>query len=457
MNQEMTNNLNGGTRREFLKRSTLAAAAVATGASLFKTPVYGQSTAPSTGKVIGANDRIVIGYIGVGPQGSFHVKLQQDAGQANNTAQAAVSDLSKFRCEAAKKVIGDSCQLYPDYRKLLENKDIDAVCISTHDHWHAKTTLDALDAGKHVYVEKPITRYLDEAFAVHDKVKSTGKILQVGSQGCSDRKWHEAAKLVLAGKIGSLVLGQDCYMRNNPKGEWNYPILPYATAADIDWATWQGQVHKKTDFNADSFFRWRKYYPYCAGLLGDLFPHRLHPVMLATGNPEFPVRVVCVGTKAIHSDKNTAGTPERDVPENIQLIAEFPSGFSLMVTCSTVNEQGLPSVIRGNKGTLYLSGNRVELAPEKAYSEEIDPVSIDKIDPESIPDHEKNWFESIRANKAPNGNIDLAIRVQTVVSLAEMSERLKVACCFDEKTRKITTGLNGTEVKPLTYGSCELS
>jgi predicted dehydrogenase len=460
MNQDKKK-LGGDTRREFIKKSTLAAAAVATSASLFKTPVYGQSQAPSTGRVIGANDRINVGYIGLGPQGyKAHLLCQKDNAAANNIAQVAVCDLSKTRLAQAKSEVGGDCKDYADYEKLLENKDVDAVCVSTHDVWHAKVSIDALNAGKHVYVEKPITRYLNEAFEVAETVKKTGKILQVGAQYCSDPRWPKVTEMIKAGKIGPLVLGQDSYMRNSPKGEWNSKIEPYATAEDINWQKWQGQVKNKTEFSADSFFRWRKYYPFCAGLLGDLVPHRLHPLMLATGNPEFPSRVVCLGTKAVHTDKLTDNTPDRDTPESAQLIAEFPSGLTLIVISATVNEQGLPPILRGHKGTLYLSGSRVELKPEKPFAEDIDPETLENFPPfasEEIPSHEKNWFDCIRSNKVPNGNIDLALKVQTVISLGEISQRLNVACCFDEKTRKITTGPDGKEIQPLTYGSSDKS
>ncbi|MHB8519703.1 MAG: Gfo/Idh/MocA family protein [Limisphaerales bacterium] len=454
----MNNQPKAGTdsRREFIKK-TAAAAAVVAATNLFKTPVYGQNQAPSPGRVIGANDRIVVGYIGVGAQGMTHVRSQKDNAQANNIVQIAVCDLSKTRIEEAKQTIGGDCQGFDDHTKLLERKDIDAVTIATVDHWHTKCAIDSLEAGKHVYVEKPMSRYLGEGFQVHDTVKRTGKTLQVGSQGCTDAKWLKAAELIKAGKIGTLVLGQDSYMRNTPKGEWNYGILPWCTAADVNWQKWLGPVHKRADFNADAFFRWRKYYPYCAGILSDLFPHRLHPLMLATGSPEFPVRVVCSGTKAIHTDRNTPGTPERDCPEDVQVLAQFPSGLTLMVIGSTVNEHGLESIIRGHKATLYFGGNRVDLKPERPFADEVDPESYENLKPvEDIGEHEKNWFECIRSGKQPNANIDLAIRVQTVISLAEMSERLKIACLFDEKTRKITTE-GGREVEPITYGTLELS
>jgi len=446
------------TRREFIKKSAAATAVIAAG-NPFKTPVYGQNQAPSPGRVIGANDRIVVGYIGTGNQGMAHVRSQHTDATANNIVQVAACDLYEKARNDAKGVIGDGCELYSDYRKLLERKDIDAVTIATVDHWHTRTSIDAMQSGKHVYVEKPMTRYLGEAFQIHDTVKSTGKVLQVGSQGCSDAKWHKAAELIRGGRIGPLVLGQGSYMRNNPKGEWNqYVLRTDATPDTIDWKTWISPVHKKVEFDVDHFFRWRKYYPYCAGLLGDLVPHRLHPLMLASGNPEFPTRVVSIGTRKILTDKNTPGTHMRDVPENVQLLAEFPSGLSLLIISSSVNEQGLPDMIRGHKGSLYFAGNKVDLRPEKPFSDDVDPAEFSGLKPsgEDIGAHEKNWFDSIRENKLPNCNIDLAVRVQTVISLAEMSERLKIACLFDEKTRKVMTG-EGKEVPALTYGSSELS
>jgi predicted dehydrogenase len=442
------------TRRDFIKKTATAAAAVAA-TPFFRTPVYGQNQAPSA-NVAGANSRIAVGYIGVGNMGTGHVRTQKAKANENNIVQLAVCDLSKHRVEEVKAIIGGDVKGFTDYRQLLEQKDIDAVTIATVDHWHAKCTLDALNAGKHVYCEKPMTRYLGEAFEVHDTVKKTGKILQVGSQGTSDLKWHKAAEWIKAGKIGPVVMTQGSYMRNNPKGEWNYPIQTWATADDIDWKMWLGQVARKKDFSVDDYFRWRKYFPYCGGLMSDLVPHKAHPYLLATGNPEFPKRVACVGSKPVHSDKNTPGTPERDVPEIIQIIAEFPSGTVMHITTSSVNEQGTQEMIRGHKASLTMAGNKVELKPERPFADEVDPETSEAFAAESFEAHEKNWFDSIRANKQPNCGIDLAVRVQTIVSLAELSERENVMCLFDEKTRKVTTG-DGREVKVPTYGWNELS
>jgi predicted dehydrogenase len=447
----------GLPRRDFIKRTATAAAALAS-TTVLKSPVYGQNQAPSA-NVTGANNKIAVAVIGVGEGiGKNHLQGIHKAEGENNTVLAAACDVFDKRRGWAKEQAGlKDSDLYGDHRKLLERKDIDAVLIATHDVWHAQLSIDAMEAGKHVYCEKPMTRYLDEAFRVYDTVKKTGKIFQVGSQGCSAAGWHKCGELIRAGKIGTLVWGQGYYCRNSKDGEWNYAIETESTPEHIDWERWLGSVKKRGAFSAEEFHRWRKYFPYCAGLLGDLVPHRLHPLMLASGNPEFPVRVCCIGTKNVHSDREKPA-PERQVAEHMQLLAEFPSGYMVTITCSTVNAKSPGFAIYGHKATMNIgsSGERIELMPEKEFAEEIDPETFTGLQPEDIRVHEKNWFDSIRANKAPNANIELAIRVQSVISLAEMSDRLKTACLFDEKTRKITAE-GGKEVAPLTYGTLPLS
>jgi predicted dehydrogenase len=474
----------GLPRREFIKKTATVAAAMAA-APLLKTPVYGQNQAPSTGRVIGANDRIVVGIIGVGfGIGCDHFVGLQDKAGDNNIVLAAGCDVYGRRRAWMRgetelpypnankgKAIGSSessykttplkeADVYVDYRKLLERKDIDAVLIASHDVMHAPMTLDALQAGKHVYCEKPLTRYLDEAFKVYDTVKQTGKIFQVGSQGCSAAGYHKCAELIKAGKIGQLVWAQAWYSRNSKGGEWNYPIEKECTTESVDWQKWLGQVKKRGDFSAEYFHRWRKYFQFCAGPMGDLAPHKLHPVMLATGKPEFPVRVCSIGTKAVHPDTTdkTGGTPERDVAEHQQLLAEFPSGYEIMVTCCTTNGSTPGMSLFGHLANLDIdaTASKVRLTPQRETGDDIDPENFAGLQPEDIRVHEKNWFDSIRSNSAPNADIELAIRVQTVISLAEMSDRLKITCLFDEQTRKITDGY-GKEIAPITYGTLPIS
>jgi predicted dehydrogenase len=455
------------TRRDFLKKTATATAAVAA-TGIIKTPVYGQNTAPSTGRVIGANDRINVAVIGVGVGiGMNHLLGIQSKASENNVVLAAGCDLFATRrawmrgeVEINKRKIPTALKeadVVEDYRKVLDRNDIDAVVVATHDPWHAPISIDAMNAGKHVYCEKPMTRYLDEAFAIYDVCKKTKRVFTVGSQGCSAGGWHKSAELIKAGKIGTLIWGQGYYCRNNPKGEWNYEIDKTTAPETLNWDKWLGPVSKRP-FSADAFHRWRKYFPYCSGLLGDLVPHRLHPLMLASGNPEFPSRVSSIGTKNVHTDKNTPGTPERDVAEHVQLLAEFPSGYMVTVTCSTVNSRSPGFAIYGHKATMNIgdSGNVIELVPERPFTEEIEGEKFAGMQAEDIRMHEKNWFDCIRSGKEPNAGIELAIRVQTVISLAEMADRLNMTCLFNEKTRKITTG-DGKEVKPINYGTLPLS
>ena len=434
----------GSTRRTFIKQAAAVTAVTGAG-SIIKTPVYGQNQAPSTGRVIGANDRINVGFVGVGNQGfNTHVRqIKNNDAKHNVQATAACDVFSEYRDRAQEFMGVKSDNVYNDHRKLLERKDIDAVVIATVDHWHAPVAIESMEAGKHVLIEKPMTRYLSEGFDVYDTCKRTKRVMQIGAVFCLEEKWHKAAQLVRDGMIGPLVLGQSSYCRNSPKGEWNYPINPKLTDASVDWKRWLGSTGTRP-FNADHFFRWRKYNHYCCGILGDLLAHKIHPLMIASGNPEFPNRVACLGTKEI--------TTDRDVPDNTQVLANFPSGYTLMVVGSTVNQQGLPEMLRGHHGTLYFGGDKVDLKPETPFGDEIDPESFSGLKPSGadfVAEH-ADWFDVIRNGGETQGNIDLSMRAQVVISLAEMSERMSLTLLFDEKSRKITTGTS-QEVQPLNY------
>ena len=447
MNEKHQPSNSAQTRRNFIK-TTAGAAAVVGASGLLKTPVYGQQQAPAGGRTVGANDRIGVAYIGVGNQGTAHMRHQKTAAKDNNIAQLAVCDVWQKRLDTARNFLGlTEVDAFRDYRKLLERKDVDAVVISTIDNWHAQVTLDAIAAGKHVYCEKPMTRYLGEAFEVYDAVKKSGKTYVIGSQGCMDAKYHKAAEWIREGKIGPVVWGQGSYCRNNPRNsEWTYPVDPDLKETNVDWNVWLGRA-PRIKFNPDHYFSWHKYYAYNSGIIGNLLPHRFHPLMLSTGNPEFPRRVCATGTRKVSLD--------RDITDTTHMLAEFPSGLTLVVAGSTVNEQGLQDMIRGRKATIYFSSsaNKVELKPERIFADEIDAEEFsDKQPTDNIPRLEQNFFESIRSGKQPVANLELAIRTQTVLCLAEQSERTSMTLLFDEKTRQIKTG-DGRTIPALSYDS----
>lgn len=439
----------GDSRRSFLRKSAIVtAAAAATVGNPFKTPVYGQDQAPSTGRVIGANDRLVVGFIGVGSQGMAHVRSQKTHASENNIVLGAVCDVWQKRRQAAKEFCGlTDADAFSDHRKLLERKDIDAIVVATTDPWHADVAVDALEAGKHVYGEKPLARYLDEGFRIHDTVKRTGRVFELGSQFCGDPQFHKAAEWIRAGKLGPLVWAQGSYCRNNANNsEWTYPVDADANLSTLDWDRWMGRT-RKMPWDPNRYFSWHKYYDYNSGILGNLLPHLFCPLLLATGNPEFPRRVVCTGTRKVSTD--------REITDTTHLLAEMPSGLTFCVAGSTVNEQGISQVIRGRKGTLYCSAsqNRLEYKPERIFSEQFDAEVFE--DPSPVADLgrlEKNFFDCIRTGRTPLASIDLAIRAHTILCLAEISERLSLTLLFDGKTRKITTG-DGRVVPAIDYAS----
>jgi predicted dehydrogenase len=433
------------TRRSFLRQAATVAVA-ASAAPFLRTPVYGQNQAPAPGRVIGANDRITVAYIGTGSQGMTHVRHQLEHAQENNITQAAVCDLWQKRLDEARTKLNlPESAAVRDYRKILERPDIDAVVVSTVDNWHAQVAIDAMEAGKHVYAEKPLARYLSEGFAILDTVRRTKRVFQLGSQYCADPMFHKAAEWIRSGRIGPLVWAQGSYCRNNPKNsEWTYPVDPDANPGNLDWERWLGRA-PKIPWTPEHYFSWHKFYAYNSGILGNLLPHKFLPLMLATGGPEFPRRVCCTGTRKVSTD--------REIPDTTHLLAEFPSGLTFVVAGSTVNEQGLPDLIRGRKGTLYFSSsqNKVELKPERPFTEELEAEQFsDPQAPASVPRLEKNFLDCIRNGGTPFGNIDLAIRAHTVLCLAEMSERLGLMLFFDETTRTIKTG-EGRVVKPIGY------
>jgi predicted dehydrogenase len=434
------------TRRTFIKKAPTAAAVVGA-TNIFKTPDYGQTHAPSPGRVIGANDRIVVGFVGCGSQGRTHIKSQRDHASDNNIVIAAVSDVFSKNMERGQKEAGiDAANCYKDYERLLERKDIDAITVATVDNWHAQVAIDAMNAGKHVYGEKPMARYLMEGFDMFDTQKKTGKTFVVGSQYCADEQWHKAVEWIKAGKLGPLVWAQGGYFRNNPKNdEWEHAIDSALSESTLDWVKWQGKA-KKVPFEARRFASWHKYFAYNSGILGNLLSHLALPLLMATGSPEFPRRVVSTGTKKISFDK-------REIPDTTHLLAEYPSGLTVSLGGSTVNEFGIPQIIRGRKANIIMaqSANKAELKPERLFADDIDAEEFSSPNPiGKIDKLEKHFFDCIRTNKTPLPNIDLALKVHTTLCLAEMSERMQMTMLFDEKTRQITSG-DGSVIKPLSY------
>src|SRR5579871_452431 len=301
----MATNLN---RRDFVKAAGVAGVASATLKAAAKPLNLFRSAKP---RVIGANDRINLAQIGCGGRSrdllnQFNMISQKD----DKVKIVAVCDVYEKRKKAAADKY--SAQGYLDYREVLNRSDIDAVVIATPDHWHAPLAIAAMKAGKDVYLEKPMSRTVEEAKEIYEASVKYNRILQIGSQTTSSDQWWKARKAVQDGMIGKMIMSQGSYHRNSTGGEWNYTIDPAAGPNGkgddyIDWKMWLGAA-PKMDYNADRFFRFRKYWDYSGGIATDLFYHVMAPLNLVWGGGEFPRRA----TEIRRRPTPNSAAPSRD-------------------------------------------------------------------------------------------------------------------------------------------------
>jgi len=260
-----------------------------------------------------AIDRIRIATIGFGGMGSG------DTGYALSVPGvelAAVCDIYDGRLVRAKEIYGSQIFTTRDYREILTRKDIDAVIIGTPDHWHSRISIDALDAGKDVYCEKPMVQSVDEGQAVIAAQQRSGRIFQVGSQYVTSLVYQKARELLQSGAIGQLNMVEAWLDRNTALGAWQYSIPPDASPSNIDWDRFLGRAPKRP-FEPIRLFRWRNYRDYGTGVAGDLFVHLLSGLHFATGSLG-PERVVSSGGLRYWKDG-------RDVPDVMLAMLDYPA------------------------------------------------------------------------------------------------------------------------------------
>ncbi len=305
-----------------------------------------------------ANDQIQFATIGVGGQGTGDT---HSALRTPGVKFVAASDVYEGRLTRAKEVFGNDLFTTRDYREILNRKDIDAVIIGTPDHWHMKMAVDAMSAGKDVYVEKPMVQLVSDGKAVVDAQKKTGRILQVGSQRVSSIVYKKAQDLLKAGSIGELNMVEAWWDRNSAIGAWQYSIPPDATPETVDWDRFLGRAPKRP-FEPIRLFRWRNYRDYGTGVAGDLFVHLFSGMHFVTGAVG-PTRVFATGGLRFWKDG-------RDVPDVMLGLYDYEAtnrhpAFNLALRVNFVNGAGETSGFRfvGSEGVLTI-GNGVTVAKQ---------------------------------------------------------------------------------------------
>jgi predicted dehydrogenase len=423
------------TRRTFLRTGSLAAAALA-GGSLVSGARAQETAGPTT--ALSANDRIGIGFIGVGGRGCNHLDYVTQLKKAGEKVEiAAVCDVYRPRVERAAKKYGG--QSYMDHRELLADPNVDAVCIATPDHIHGYQVIDAVQAGKDVYCEKPVThwRQFELTKRMAAEVKKSGRVFQLGVQYMSDTAWHQARKLVKDGLVGHPIHAEMGYFRVGDWGERGMPIDdPNAKpGVDLNWDAFLGDSPKRP-FDVSRFFRWRMYEDYSGGPVTDLFPHAFTPAAWVL-DVKMPSMVVATGGKFRYE--------EREVPDTFNMLIDYPEKFTVAILGTQGNDYpgGIPRgplgrspIIRGWEGTLTFEGNEIIFTPAAGSKKKAQRFPI-----EHAEDQLRFWQDFLtccrtRQTQTPSP-VDLAYHVQTALQMGALALRNGKVAKFDAAEEKI--------------------
>jgi predicted dehydrogenase len=275
---------------------------------------------------------------------------------------AAACDIYQGRLDRAQETWGEKSRLLTtrDYREILARPDIDAVIVATPDHWHARISMDAMNAGKDVYCQKPMVQKIEEGQQVVEVQRKTGRVFQVGSQRVSSIAYWKAKELLASGAIGELNLVEAWWNRNDAIGAWQYSIPPDATPANIDWDRFLGHAPKQP-FEPIRLFRWRNYQDYGTGVAGDLFIHLFSGIHLVCGS-NGPTRVLASGGLRFWKDG-------RDVPDVMLGMYEYPHAanhpaFNLVLKVNFADGGGESHQFRfvGSEGSMTILGNTVTVS-----------------------------------------------------------------------------------------------
>jgi predicted dehydrogenase len=348
------------------------------------------ATARAYAQIPGAGERLRIGVIGCGSQGTDHMRTLVKMRESDNVEILNVCDVFSKRAEGAAVLTGGKA--VTDYRRVLDNKDIDYVLIASPEHWHCQMTMDAIAAGKHIYCEKPMTHTIEQARLVSERIaKSPTLKMQVGVQGMSDDSYETANRYIKEGALGTVVLALIDYSRNYKTDFWANPIDPDARPGEnLDWNAFLGPA-KKRPFEPDRFFSWRRYWDYSGGIASDLFIHRVTRMIKALGLT-FPDRVAASGGKFRFPDSKA------EIPDTLNILIDYPQGLTVQLISSMANDTPVQHVIRGHKATLRFTETGFEIEPQRVYAE-LPRITHKKTGAEALDLHHRNLQGAIRRNE----------------------------------------------------------
>jgi len=405
---------------------------------------FGKATAAAVGlaaasasKVLGANERIRLGFVGVGNRGGQLLRAFLNHPDAE---PVAFCDVWKPYLERARQTAGSRGDTCTDFRKLLGRKDIDALVIATPDHWHAIQAVDACDAGKDVYVEKPLSVTIHEGRRMVAAARRNKRVVQVGTHRRSSPLYADLAKLVQAGTIGKVTVARAYRLSNMwplGMGKAKHTTPPQ----DLDWDLWLGPrpARPYQDNIAPYKFRWWQRY---SSQVANWGVHYLDAIRWVTGELA-PASVSAHGGRFAVDD-------DRTVPDTMETTFEFASGrLAIFGQYEASGNRAMRSgevELRGTLGTVYVSGGAFEILPERggqfqSRKPRMKPMKQHakggNADLTTL--HARNFLDCIRTRKQPNADIEIGHRSTTFSLLANIALATRSRLEWDAKAERITS------------------
>ncbi|MGE0126985.1 MAG: Gfo/Idh/MocA family protein [Blastocatellales bacterium] len=408
---------NGIERRGFIKQGIATAGAIAA----------------SSANILGANDRVRVGVIGPGRQGRGVMKTFMK----NPDVQiVAVCDVYQPQIEfAIKDARLEGVQTHKDFRRILDDKNIDAVIVASPDHWHALQAVMACQAGKDVYVEKPISVAVDEGRKMVQAARKYNRVVQVGTQQRSGDHYQKAAEIIRSGQIGKVTFVRTWNFGNQLPDGIGAP--PDANPPDgLDWDMWLGPAPMRP-FNANRFgvhpdrwssFRW--FWDYAGGMMTDWGVHHLDIVQMIM-QVDAPAAITAIGGKYALKDN-------RETPDTLMVSYEYP-GFVCTYEnreCNAQgwNGQGYGILFHGADATLYVNREYFEITPEKGRKIEAQRVKGANRQGDA---HIRNFLDCVKSRRTPTSDIEIGHRSTTTCLLGNVALRSGRRIAWDAKAERI--------------------
>jgi len=393
-------------------------------------------TASQTSRVLGANDRVRLGFIGVANRGG---QLMSAFLSHDDIEVVALCDVCKSTLEKANQRVDGKATTYGDFRKLIDRDDIDAVVIATPDHWHAIQTITACDAGKDVYVEKPLSITVREGRRMVEAARRNERVVQVGTHRRSSEIYAKLAELTDAGKVGKITVSR-AYRLSNMYPTGIGRVKPSTPPADLDWDMWLGpRAERPYQSNIAPYkFRWWQLY---SSQMGNWGVHHLDAIRWLTGELA-PASISALGGRFAVDD-------DRTVPDTLEVTFQFDSGR--LAIFGQYEASGNPALrsgeieLRGTQGTVYVSGRGFEIVPERGgqfqdRKPRMEPMNVDaKGSNRNLTAlHARNFLDCIKSREKPHADVEIGHRSTSMSLLANISLATRSRLEWDAQRETIT-------------------